>query len=189
MFALKHIYGLDDVSEIHISNAARIHNAEISKDNTEDVKKAKQFVITDWMRMSRERAFWACRRSHLLHSRFSMLFPGVELTEAAALEKLEWESTRTKAIKSRTKGAHSKPMSISKKDLDFYKGLAATLRDSLQKEIAETDENLVSGAGNLTMSKSPLADYTNNRRSILGKDDEEAVQLKRLSKMKKSSLR
>ena len=51
LFALKYVYGLDDDAE----------NCEAAASSP-----SSDFNISDWMRLSRHRAFWACKKTHIL---------------------------------------------------------------------------------------------------------------------------
>ena len=58
LMALKYLFGLDDVSEYCLRNES-------------------SFNILQWLKLSRQRAFWACKYSYVFHKMFNKeLFDG-----------------------------------------------------------------------------------------------------------------
>ncbi len=128
-----------------------------------------------------------------MHHRLAALFPGVELSEAAAMEELETEAARLKTVRERThpeRPDHTKLM--TRRLRKFYEGVDEALRENFEEEVAGVGRD--GGAGRLAYSKSPLNDFAKNRIEMLSErcddsdDEEELETMNRLLAMRTSSM-
>ena len=190
IFALKYICGLDDNLNDAVAGGEWNLPATSSAAAEDEL-----FNISDWIKLSRHRAFWACKRTHLLRHRLGKLFPGVELSEAAALHEVEQNilmTTTSRASVATNTGA----MGYVTK---FQENLSGELKTEIFSkddcvDRLEDDNESCDFSGSLT----PLKDYTVHRLKCLKKETalkndslkrEELEVLEKLSAMRQSTLK
>ena len=184
IFALKCVYGLDD---------SDVKDDLNQSDTYEVAAEGKAFNLFTWIKLSRHRAFWANKRSHVLRQRLGKLFPGVELTESAAINEAERNALMTKIARAHMVTNTGTMVYVTK----FQDNLALKLKtevfsknyggESLEEEDANVD---------LSSSLTPLKDYTEYRLKCLEKSkmqnsfkQEEFEVLEKLSAMRESTLK
>lgn len=109
LLALKYIYGMDDITEEYLSEAAKEFNQKIASKNGDGqnsaFNKKLHFVIADWLKLSRRRLFLISQFSHQLCVRFvPRMFDNVELSPATLRAKYENETLSIKEKLSHGRG-------------------------------------------------------------------------------------
>ena len=189
IFALKYIYGLDDINDADAGGEWN-QPGTTSSAGAED----KLFNISDWIKFSRHRAFWASKRTHLFRQRLGKLFPGVELSEAAAMHEAGLNALMTRTSRASVASNTGAMVYVTK----FQDNLAIELKADIFSRnygvnCLEDDDVSCDISGSLT----PLKDYTDHRLKCLRKSKpqndslkkEELEVLEELSAMRQSTLK
>lgn len=156
LFALKYIYGLDDINNADAGGELNLLGT--SSVAAED----KIFNMSDWIICSRYRAFWACKRTHLLRHRLGKLFPGVELSEPAAIHEAEQNALMTRTSRASVATNTGAMVYVT----NFQENLASELKREIfsnNDDVDRLDDVSCDFSGSLT----PLKDYTNHRLDCL----------------------
>merc|ERR1712079_971180 len=135
LFALKDLYGLDDISEYHHRN----------KDC---------FDILNWIKLSRKRAFLACKHSSQLHKYFHEFFPHVKMEQASWYSYLQSERRRQSEM------TNLKNPNLKRK---FHVGEADMAKDLAEKfwtkNLQQDFEEATKETFDCRISKTPLFDF------------------------------
>lgn len=147
LYALKYLYGLDDISEDLRSATAKKLN---------EVNVIKRFVFSDWICLSRKRAFLACRYSTEPRQRFNPLFSDRVQESPATLAKSVFDiCDQMSRIRTDDKDDKcDKP--FHKGDTDRMKKVSAFLKSEFAPEFRKLPTNTV----DLSRSKWPLHDFS-----------------------------
>jgi hypothetical protein len=156
LFLLKYLYGLDDVSEDFYSSTARKFNATLECNVDEHTALKRKFVICDWLKLSRRRAFVAARHSHLLHSSMASLFPGVELCDEEIVNAAHHRSQQLIQTNKPNKNFNRYPKKSSGTSAS---GLKMLLEDMMESSFPSTPR--LSKKLNIAASLTPLFDFSN----------------------------
>jgi hypothetical protein len=136
LFGLKYLYGLDDVTEKFRSASP-------------DTKK---FNPLEWMRLSRHRAFLACKHSCDLHRRMTLLFGRDQVSLSGPAWMASLKQTRNKIVKLKT----------FKRERKFCKGdedKMEMMSDFINESLASKFNGLHVNSMDLSHSKWPLHDF------------------------------
>ena len=119
IFVLKYDFGLDDRTEIHLSSIAMRENRILRQKDGVNTSTQKYFVFTDWLELSKRRAYLAVKYCYHLHKRYSLsLIPEVERSLPCMVRFIEEVSNRAELIKSHLSGSSCNTNEEATSDLD-----------------------------------------------------------------------
>ena len=116
LFVLKFDFGLDDRTEIKISSITMRENEKLI---TNSITDRRYFVFSEWLELSKRRAYLAVRYCYHLHKRYSLsLIPEVECSLPSMVRLIEDASNRAQLIKLHLSTVRRQKDSESATDLD-----------------------------------------------------------------------
>ncbi len=140
LWALKHLYVMDGLSESALSRHRR----------------PGAFLVAKWLRLSRARLLLAVRHAHVLHRKFGHLCPEVELSDEAALAEARHDSDEIclRKVNMRKARRDSKQAAAVKK-----KFLSELTRLDVNDDHRDGDEDHGKDPFYLSASLCPLHDF------------------------------
>ena len=147
LFALKYLYGLDDISEYHQRNP-------------------DTFEIIQWIKLSRQRAFLACKYSSHFHRNFKNLFPRVKMSPGTWYAYLQ--QYRLKLSEMRNVAPNKKRFYANEEEM------AKKFAKKLNCKYFQNDFNTQAKLEKLDLRKSkmPLFEFTTHYLDKAGQDEE-----------------